>query len=82
MMIMVAVVIIVIGVGVVVVFIVIRRKKPKAAEISGATTQESEAEKLGEIQKSVPLDTLEERYARGEITKDEYERLKSVLEKD
>ena len=82
MMIMVAVVIIVIGVGVIIVSIVMRRKKPKAAKISGAAPREPEAEGPGEPQKSVPLDALEERYARGEITRDEYERLKSVLEKD
>jgi tetratricopeptide (TPR) repeat protein/uncharacterized membrane protein len=82
MMVMVVVVVIVVVAGVVIVIVVIRRKKPKAEEISETPQVVTEAEKPAEIEKPKAVDTLNERYARGEISKEEYDRLKSVLEKD
>lgn len=35
---------------------------------------------IGNIQKSGPLDVVKERYAKGEITKEEFEQLKKDLE--
>ncbi len=64
-------VIIVVIVLVVIVLILIRRRKPKPA-VEAPPVMGPGTDALG---------TLEERYARGEITKEEYEKLKSVLEK-
>lgn len=80
MMVIIAVVVI-IGV-VVVVIIVVRRRKPKveaAPEIPAAPP--GIPEKPPEVPREADaLEALKKRYAKGEITKEEYEKLKAVLE--
>lgn len=77
------VIIVVVGiiVVVVVVIVIVKRRKPAVREIP---VEEEiplpEGEEAIEPEKD-PLQVLKDRYARGEITKEEYEDLKSVLEK-
>ena len=58
--------------------IVVRKRKPKPVPVAP-----SEPEELPptEVESDV-LKALKDRYAKGEITKEEYEKLRSVLEKE
>ncbi|MBU7009739.1 MAG: SHOCT domain-containing protein [Theionarchaea archaeon] len=77
------VIIVVVGiiVVVVVVIVIVKRRKPAVKEIPlEEEVLPPEGEEVLEPEKD-PLQVLKDRYARGEITKEEYEDLKSVLEK-
>ena len=72
-------VVIVVIVIVVVVIIVIRKRRPKVT--AEEVTPPPEIPEAAPPEEEEALKALRNRYARGEITKEEYERLKSVLEK-
>jgi tetratricopeptide (TPR) repeat protein len=55
-------------------------EKPEKVEKVEKAKEPEKAEKAGETENA--SEVLKERYARGEISKEEYDRLKSVLEKD
>lgn len=74
---LIVVVIVVVVVVIVVVMFVVRRRKPK--EIKAV---EEEYRPPPPPAEEGALAALNDRYARGEITKEEYEKLKSVLEKE
>jgi tetratricopeptide (TPR) repeat protein len=74
MMIMVGGVVVVVIIVVLVVVIIRRRKPPKEAYVPHEPEEGAKPED--------PMEALKERYAKGEITKEEYEKLKSVLKGD
>ena len=81
-MVTIGVIVVVVIIGIVVVVIIIRRRKP-TTEMPGEPIEPREAgetEAPFEPEITDALEALDDRYARGEITREEYEKLKSVLE--
>ena len=71
----------VIAVVIVVVIVVIRKRKPKVAVVEEVAPEVLPEEVVTEPEGDA-LEALKDRYAKGEITKEEYEKLKSVLEEE
>ncbi|MBU7027024.1 MAG: SHOCT domain-containing protein [Theionarchaea archaeon] len=66
---------------VVVVIVVLRKRKPKVAVVEEVTPEVLPEEAPAKPEEDA-LEALKDRYAKGEITKEEYEQLKSVLEEE
>ncbi|MBU7017525.1 MAG: SHOCT domain-containing protein [Theionarchaea archaeon] len=81
-MIVTIVVIVVVVIVVIVVVVIIRKRKPKPAPEPAMEVQPPTEEGIPSEKQTEALDALDDRYAKGEITKEEYEKLKSVLEKE
>ena len=78
---LVIVVVVVVVVMVVVVIVVLRKRKPKVAVVEEVTPEVLPEEAPAKPEEDA-LEALKDRYAKGEITKEEYEQLKSVLEEE
>ncbi len=70
--------VVVVGVVAVVIIIFVCKRKPRVKEEAAQTPLEEAPAKP----EKAALLALEDRYAKGEISKEEYEKLKPVLEKE
>jgi hypothetical protein len=64
------------------VVIVVRRKPPAAQPPEPEEPISEQEEPLQEPKEAIPLEILKSRYQRGEITEEEYKRLRLALESD